>query len=82
MVVETRIDPNPFNPWSGIRCEWCESGEHLLDIGAQEVSPDFHPGIANAGAVEGPLVQMRVVVSEGVGKVAAVNVILIPAKQS
>lgn len=82
MVVESCIDPNPFNSGSAIRCEWCESGEHLLDVGAQEVSPNFHPGIPNAGTVEGPLVQMRVVVAEGVCKVAAVNVILKPAKQS
>ena len=82
MVVETRIDPDSFNLGSGVRCEWGESGEHLLDISSQQVAPNFHSRVADAGAVEGPLVQVWVVMSEGVGKVAAVNVILVPAKQS
>ena len=82
MVVEPRIDPDSIYLGSGVRCEWGESGEHLLDIGAEVVAPNFHPRVADAGAVERPLVKMRVVVSEGVCKVAAVNVILIPAQQS
>ena len=80
MVVETGIDPDSFNLGSDIRCEGGESGEHLLDIGAEEVAANFHPRVADAGAVEGPLVQVGVVMSQGVEKVAAVNVILVPAQ--
>ena len=82
MVVETCIDPDPFNSGPGVRCEWGESGEHLLDIGAEEVAPNFHPWVGDTGAIEGPLVQMRVVMAESVGEVAAVNMILIPASYS
>ena len=82
MVVETCIDPDSFNPGSGVRCEGGESFEHLLDICAEEVATNFHPGIAHTGAVEGPLVQVGVVMSQGVCKGAAVNVILKPAQKS